>query len=86
MNKKYRGAICRQCQARKVARSRGLCFGCFYTPGVRDLYPVTSKYAPRKPQTEAELEAMIAAQVGTMPAGIRPLKLPTLPAAIRRGF
>ena len=28
-------------------RPRGLCWGCYYTPGVKDLYPSTSKYARR---------------------------------------
>lgn len=28
-------------------RPRGLCFRCYYTPGVRELYPSTSKYAQR---------------------------------------
>jgi hypothetical protein len=28
-------------------RPRGLCWSCYYTPGVRDLYPSTSKFARR---------------------------------------
>lgn len=28
-------------------RPRGLCWACYYTPGVKDLYPSTSKYARR---------------------------------------
>lgn len=28
-------------------RPRGLCWGCYYTPGVKDLYMSTSKYAVR---------------------------------------
>ena len=28
-------------------RPRGLCWSCFYSPGVRELYPPTSKYARR---------------------------------------
>lgn len=39
--------ICRHCRAAKVCRPRGLCWSCFYTPGVRDQYPITSKYARR---------------------------------------
>jgi hypothetical protein len=39
--------LCRHCDEMKVSRPRGLCWGCFYTPGVRDLYPPTSKYARR---------------------------------------
>lgn len=38
---------CRHCSAKPVSRPRGLCKRCFYTDGVRDLYPSTSKYAHR---------------------------------------
>jgi hypothetical protein len=39
--------ICRHCGRARVSRPRGLCWNCYYTPGVRDLYPVTSKYGRR---------------------------------------
>jgi hypothetical protein len=39
--------ICRHCHQCKVSRPRGLCWACYYTPGVRELYPSTSKYAVR---------------------------------------
>lgn len=39
--------ICRHCNTRNVNRPRGLCWPCYYKPGVRDLYPSTSKYARR---------------------------------------
>ena len=38
---------CRHCQKSKVNRPRGLCWSCYYKPGVRDQYPSTSKYARR---------------------------------------
>src|SRR5437660_3820538 len=38
---------CRHCQKAPVNRPRGLCWACYYTPGVRDLYPSTSKFARR---------------------------------------
>lgn len=38
---------CRHCRKANVNRPRGLCWTCFYVPGVRDLYPSTSKYARR---------------------------------------
>jgi len=31
----------------KSNRPRGLCWSCYYTPGVRELYPSTSKFARR---------------------------------------
>jgi hypothetical protein len=40
---------CRHCQRpeAKVNRPRGLCWHCYYKPGVRDLYPSTSKHGQR---------------------------------------
>lgn len=61
--------ICRHCRRPSVNRPRGLCWTCYYEPGVRDLFPVTSKYAPlatrgegdRGPSDE-ELDALCAAE------------------------
>ncbi len=39
--------ICKHCNKSKVNRPRGLCWGCYYTEGVKDQYPSTSKYARR---------------------------------------
>ena len=39
--------LCRHCHRAKANRPRGLCWTCYYAPGVRDLYPSTSKYARR---------------------------------------
>lgn len=39
--------LCRHCQKVKSNRPRGLCWSCYYRPGVRDQYPSTSKYARR---------------------------------------
>ena len=35
--------ICRHCNKNKVNRPRGLCWDCYYMPGVRDLYPMPIK-------------------------------------------
>ena len=40
-------ASCRHCGRAKVNRPRGLCWSCYYTHGVRDRYPSTSKFARR---------------------------------------
>jgi len=41
-------SICRHCSRTSVGyRPRGLCWGCYYTPGVKELFPSTSKYARR---------------------------------------
>lgn len=39
--------VCRHCQNHHVNRPRGLCWSCYYRPGVRDQYPSTSKFARR---------------------------------------
>lgn len=39
--------ICKHCGKSKVNRPRGLCWTCYYTPGVKDQHPSTSKYARR---------------------------------------
>lgn len=59
--------ICRHCQRNKANRPRGLCWSCYYRPGIRDQYPSTSKYAPTGEPAQAQLDAMIAEQQKTMP-------------------
>jgi hypothetical protein len=39
--------LCRHCHKSKPNRPRGLCWTCYYTPGIRDQYPSTSKFAHR---------------------------------------
>jgi hypothetical protein len=39
--------LCRNCQRSKPNRPRGLCWSCYYRPGVRELFPSTSKFARR---------------------------------------
>jgi hypothetical protein len=39
--------VCRHCHLGPVSRPRGLCWSCYYTPGVRDMYPSTSKFGRR---------------------------------------
>lgn len=39
--------MCRHCQKCKANRPRGLCWSCYYKPGLRDQYPSTSKYGRR---------------------------------------
>ena len=38
---------CKHCGRSKVNRPRGLCWVCYYLPGVRDRYESGSKYARR---------------------------------------
>jgi hypothetical protein len=39
--------LCRHCGAVPSSRPRGLCWSCYYRPGVRDRYPSTSKFGRR---------------------------------------
>ena len=39
--------VCRHCRKTRANRPRGLCWSCYYAPGVKDRYPSTSKYAKR---------------------------------------
>jgi hypothetical protein len=39
--------LCKHCQRVPSNRPRGLCWTCYYKPGVRELYPSTSKFARR---------------------------------------
>jgi hypothetical protein len=39
--------LCRHCKRVRPNRPRGLCWSCYYRPGVREQYPSTSKYARR---------------------------------------
>ena len=39
--------VCKHCQKSKVNRPRGLCWTCYYTPGLKDQDPSTSTYARR---------------------------------------
>jgi hypothetical protein len=37
--------LCRHCHERGTNRPRGLCWRCYYLPGMRKLYPSQSRYA-----------------------------------------
>lgn len=65
--------ICRHCNRKKASRPRGLCWSCYYTPGVRERYPSQSVYGKwadggLHDPTEAELEAVIVEQMKHLPA------------------
>jgi hypothetical protein len=38
---------CRHCQREKPSCPRGLCWSCYYTPGVREKYPSTHPFGRR---------------------------------------
>src|SRR5438270_146923 len=39
--------LCRNCNRTHANRPRGLCWSCYYTPGLRERFPSTSKFAHR---------------------------------------
>jgi hypothetical protein len=39
--------LCRNCNRVPSNRPRGLCWSCYYRPGVRERFPSTSKFARR---------------------------------------
>lgn len=40
-----RHPLCRHCQRKPPNRPLGLCWSCYYLPGVRELYPSESKFS-----------------------------------------
>ena len=37
--------LCRHCETHPISRPRRLCWACYYKPGVKELYPPTSKFS-----------------------------------------
>ncbi len=59
--------MCRHCQRVRANRPRGLCWSCYYTPGLRELYPSTSKYGQRGLDDFYGEPAPAARPTGAMP-------------------
>lgn len=59
--------MCRHCGMEKVTRPRGLGWKCYYTPGVRDLYPVSQKPCMRRASPD---------RFGSRPLPRRPTQAP----------
>ena len=63
--------ICRHCRKCAVTRPRGLCWVCYYTPGVKDLYAaqiptsgLASRFGQDQGLTDAEILAMSVLPLG----------------------
>jgi hypothetical protein len=39
--------VCRHCGRKKAGRPRGLCWACYYEPGIREQYTSLSKFGRR---------------------------------------
>jgi hypothetical protein len=67
----------------KANRPRGLCWSCYYTPGLRDLFPSTSKFARRGVTDFYGRAAMAHAPTPALPG--TPEKVAVLEERARRG-
>ena len=67
--------ICRHCEKSKVNRPRGLCWSCYYTAGVKEMYPSTSKYARRGVGNFARVAPMPATATKLRPGSAEKLAL-----------
>src|SRR5262245_64949454 len=76
--------MCRHCGQARVNRPRGLCWSCYYKPGVRDLYPSTSKFA-RRGVGDFNGRAALAARPTDAPPG-SPEKVAVLEERARLGL
>jgi len=46
--------LCRHCHLTRVSRPRGLCWSCFYSPGVRERYPPARCFEPSRRRRPAD--------------------------------
>jgi hypothetical protein len=76
--------MCRHCNRVRSNRPRGLCWSCYYTPGVRDQYPSTSKFA-RRGVSDFNGQAALAARPTTALPG-SPEKVAILEERARLGL
>src|SRR5947209_18301720 len=76
--------ICRHCNKVRSNRPRGLCWWCYCTPGVREKYPSTSKFA-RRGVSDFNGQATPAAKPTAAPPG-SPEKVDVLAERARLGL
>jgi hypothetical protein len=76
--------LCRHCQKTKSNRPRGLCWSCYYSPGVREQYPSTSKFA-RRGVSDFNGQTVLAARPTTAAPG-SPEKVEVLAERARLGL
>jgi hypothetical protein len=62
-------SMCRHCGKEVVTRPRGLGWKCYYTPGVKDRYPSTSKFARRGVSAETNAPSRTPARACPHPPG-----------------
>ena len=62
--------LCQHCQQAPISRPRRLCWVCYYTSGVRDRYPSTSKFGRRGIGNFNGRAPLPAAPTGATPGSI----------------
>lgn len=75
--------LCRHCRSRKANRSRGLCWTCYYTPGLRDLYPPASRHYGCRLVDDFCRPALLPEPTDELPG---PDKVPVLEERAARGL
>lgn len=75
--------LCRHCHHAPVCRPRGLCWSCYYTPGVREKYPSSNKFAHRGPGNYFARSSPPAAPTQALPGS--PEKIAVLAERARLG-
>jgi hypothetical protein len=61
---------CRHCRKAVAHRPRRLCWCCWHDKAIRDLYPTAEGYYGDDDPSAEALDAMVKAQLPTMPATI----------------
>ncbi len=75
--------LCRNCKRVPSNRPRGLCWSCYYRPGVRDRFPSTSKFARRGVDDFTGAAALPPMPTGALPG--TPAKVAVLEERARLG-
>lgn len=75
--------VCRHCRKSVVTRPRGLCWTCYYRPGVKEKYPSTSKYARHGEGNTTGPHPLPASPTRAVPGSAE--KLQVLAERVRRG-
>jgi hypothetical protein len=76
--------LCQHCNVCIASRPRGLCWACYHAPGVRDLYPVTSKFHRACVYSDGRLPPAPPAPTGALPG--TPEKLAVLEERAAGGY
>ena len=74
--------VCRHCGQGRVTRPRGLCWDCYYTPGVRELYPIQSKFHRRSKNSGMRRAKTATCPTNALPGSLEKIRVLTLRAEL----